>query len=386
MFPYSLCEGNHLIYLCPYMDEASKVLEILTTSQPHLLIGYRKLSPNHLLVDEVIDQNPNSFNPNLCKHESHKFVPKKPLVEKMVESIPPLVNRTFPVESESHTTQVLLVSSSSNELGGNHPILMARGGILPFPTHRGEILLFPQHMGEVLPFPQHEGGNYPIPTTPAPCIMVISFDWIQLVEYHLPSYVPFQIIVRDYNVPVPRRVIDEGTYVSILSSTTWKVFIFPQALPITQNLLAFNKGTIQQLGILPQLPINVGANNFYKNVMVVQSPLDFNLVLGCHYVYNMGALVSSLFRVMCFPHEGRIMTIDQLSFISTNLTPNQPNFLNGPYMQVVSSPPQINYVATYSCSHHLMIQSVMQSIIYQGHQSLIFPLNPLKPFKEYSSI
>lgn len=33
-FPCKLCEGNHPIHLCPYMDEASKVLENLTASQP----------------------------------------------------------------------------------------------------------------------------------------------------------------------------------------------------------------------------------------------------------------------------------------------------------------------------------------------------------------
>ena len=82
--------------------------------------------------------------------------------------------------------------------------------------------------------------------------------------------------------------------------------------------------------------------------MVVQGHFYFNLILGCDYVYDMGALVSSLFRVMCFPHEGRIMTIDQLSFVGPNLTPNQPSYLNGPCMQVVSPLPHANYVVTYS--------------------------------------
>lgn len=67
----------------------------------------------------------------------------------------------------------------------------------------------------------------------------------------------------------------------------------------------------------------------------------------------MGALVSSLFRVMCFSHEGRIVSIDQLSFVGPNCVgpnwaPNQPASLNGSYTQVVSPSPQINYVATCS--------------------------------------
>lgn len=42
------------------------------------------------------------------------------------------------------------------------------------------------------------------------------------------------------------------------------------------------------------------------------------------------------------------MTIDYILFVGPNLTPNQPTSLNGPYMQVLSPLPQVNYVATYS--------------------------------------
>jgi len=49
--------------------------------------------------------------------------------------------------------------------------------------------------------------------------------------------------------------------------------------------------------------------------MVVQGPLDFNLRLGYDYVYIIAALVSSLFRVMCFSNEGSIVIIDELIFI-----------------------------------------------------------------------
>ncbi len=151
----------------------------------------------------------------------------------------------------------------------------------------------------------------------------------------LPPYVPFQIIVQAYNIPVHGTLIDEGTSISILSSTTWKYLGSPQLVLVTQNLLDFNRGTNQPLGILPKLPINLGGKIIYINVMVVQGHLVSNLLLGCDYVYVMEALVSSLFRVICFLHEGRIVTIDQLSFVSPNLAPNQPSSLNGSYVQVV---------------------------------------------------
>ena len=81
-------------------------------------------------------------------------------------------------------------------------------------------------------------------------------------------------------------------------------------------------------------------------VMVVPSPLDFNLLLGHDYTYAMGAPVCSLFRVMCFPHQGRIVTIDQLAFFGPNMTSGPPSSLLSLYLSVVSSPLHVNYVAT----------------------------------------
>ena len=70
------------------------------------------------------------------------------------------------------------------------------------------------------------------------------------------------------------------------------------------------------LGILPHFPITLGGKIVCMNFMVVQGPLDFNLLLGCDYVYAMKVVVSTLFQVMYFPHDGKIVTIDQLSLLN----------------------------------------------------------------------
>ena len=80
--------------------------------------------------------------------------------------------------------------------------------------------------------------------------------------------------------------------------------------------------------------------------MVVRGPLDFNLLLGRDYVYAMKAVVSTLFRVMSFPHNGSIVTVDQLSFPSLVSTTNNMTPLNVPDSKVVSTLPRVNYVAT----------------------------------------
>jgi hypothetical protein len=55
----------------------------------------------------------------------------------------------------------------------------------------------------------------------------------------------------------------------------------------------------------------------------------------------MKSIVSTLFHVIYFPHDGRIVTIDQLSFIGRDWITS----LNDSYMHTVSPPPHVNYVA-----------------------------------------
>jgi hypothetical protein len=64
----------------------------------------------------------------------------------------------------------------------------------------------------------------------------------------------------------------------------------------------------------------LGGNTVLIDVIVVQGPLDFNMLLECDYVYAMKVVVSTLFRVMHFPYNGSIVTIDQPT--SDNQYPN----------------------------------------------------------------
>jgi len=52
-------------------------------------------------------------------------------------------------------------------------------------------------------------------------------------------------------------------------------------------------------------------------VEVIDVNLNYNLLLGRSWTHAMFCVVSSLFLVLRFPHEGKIVTIDQLSFFSS---------------------------------------------------------------------
>ena len=135
-------------------------------------------------------------------------------------------------------------------------------------------------------------------------------------------------------------IVDKWVYVSILSSTAWKDLGSPHLVLAIDKILDFNRRPIAPLGTLPCLPITLGGKTICIDVMVVQGPLDFNLLLGCDYVYAMKAVVSTLFRVMHFPHDGKIVTIDQLSFVTPDhhITPSNQTALNILHVLVVPSP------------------------------------------------
>lgn len=180
-----------------------------------------------------------------------------------------------------------------------------------------------------------------------PSSLVTSFDWNYLTDFHLPSNVPFQITVHTCAKAVPGTILDEGVSINLMPSTTWQASGSPPLGLVMQNLLAFDGGACPSLGVLPKFPITLGGKTICIDILVTQGALDFSLLLGRDYVYAMGALVSSLFHVFCLPHDGRIMTIDKLLFFSPLVPPALLSSPPGFYPPVVSTPLQVNYVATY---------------------------------------
>ena len=94
------------------------------------------------------------------------------------------------------------------------------------------------------------------------------------------------------------------------------------------------------LGILPHFPITLGWKTDCIDVMAVQGPLYFNILLGRYYVYAMKYVVSTFFREIHFPHHGKIVTIDKLSFVKHDyhVTPSHQTSLNVLHVLMALSP------------------------------------------------
>ena len=72
----------------------------------------------------------------------------------------------------------------------------------------------------------------------------------------------------------------------------------PSLLSTASQLLAFDRRTCIALGILVQTPVTLGGKIFLVDLMVIEDPFDFNMLLGHDYVYSMQYLVSTFIRVM----------------------------------------------------------------------------------------
>jgi hypothetical protein len=72
----------------------------------------------------------------------------------------------------------------------------------------------------------------------------------------------------------------------------------------------------------------LGSKTITIDVEVVDAPLNYNLLLGRSWFYAMTVVASSVFQCAQFPHQGKIVTIDQLDFCTPDArTPVTNNIL-----------------------------------------------------------
>jgi hypothetical protein len=148
------------------------------------------------------------------------------------------------------------------------------------------------------------------------------------LEYHIPRLPPqlafqIQVIVSDKNIC--RTVIDEGTSTCVMSINCWKSIGSPPLNESHNTLKAFNGFGIKPYDALHSLPITLEGKTVKVEVEVFDTPFDYNLLLGRSWIDSMHAVVSTLFHVMRFPHQRKVVTVDQLTFFHSDAcTDNVP--------------------------------------------------------------
>jgi len=76
-FPCKLCEGDHTVHRCPFLDEAKRVLDDLPVSPLWLPPGYKKLLPSPSLVENPANMPLWSAEASIIEDEPSKSIQDK---------------------------------------------------------------------------------------------------------------------------------------------------------------------------------------------------------------------------------------------------------------------------------------------------------------------
>jgi hypothetical protein len=153
---------------------------------------------------------------------------------------------------------------------------------------------------------------------------LIIFD----LEDNIPRLPPqllfqIQVVVADKNIC--RTVIDECASTCVMSIAYWKAI---GSLSLTEShdtLKSFNGFGFKPYVVLPSFPITLEGKTVNVEVEVFDAPLDYNLLLGPRWIDSMHAIVSTLFLIVRFPHQGKVVTVDQMMFFNSDTrTSNVP--------------------------------------------------------------
>jgi hypothetical protein len=155
-----------------------------------------------------------------------------------------------------------------------------------------------------------------------------------LIFFDLEDHIPrsplqltfqIQVIVSDKNIC--RTIIDEGASTCVMSITCWKAIDSPPLTESHNTLKAFNGSGFKPYGVLPSLMITLEGKTVQVEVEVFDAPLDYNLLLGHSWIDSMCTVVSTLFCVVRLPHQGKVITVNQLAFFNSDARTDNISFI-----------------------------------------------------------
>jgi hypothetical protein len=325
-YPCNLCAEDHPTHLCPRLAEAQKFVTqqqqaVLTNPFQH---GQNLTQASASMEGGSHEHCPppnNSSSANVYMMKSDAFIAtrardySKPSTfekgkEAEIPSLPLQIEKTLG-ETMTHIPKGAFKRASHNpnaraaqnysvvEYLSQTPCAMSALEVLQsFPAQRKALLTT---LGSI------ETCN---PGT----IMLDTTD----LKPRLPYHVAFQIVVahptKTFTWNIFRTVVDEGASTCVMLLACWKAIGQPELSPSPTLLTAFDGRSFRPHGIFPSFLVHLGGKTVCVEVEVVDAPIDYNLLLGRSWTYAMQAVVATVFRVLLFPHDGRIVTIDQLSF------------------------------------------------------------------------
>lgn len=97
-----------------------------------------------------------------------------------------------------------------------------------------------------------------------------------------------------------------------MSTHVWKKIGSPELTPSLMTLHAYDGQPSQPQALLQNVPLELGGKVVLVDIKVVNTQLDYNILLSHSYIYTMLKVASTIFQLMMFPYNGKVVTIDNL--------------------------------------------------------------------------
>jgi hypothetical protein len=112
-----------------------------------------------------------------------------------------------------------------------------------------------------------------------------------------------------------------------MSKLVWKKLSSPELIPSAITLRACDGRPSSPEGIFQNFLVELRGKNILIDIEFIDSPLDYNILFGHIYMYAVKNVACSMFLTMMFPHNRKIITIDQVSHYEPNHSSNIDNIL-----------------------------------------------------------
>lgn len=120
---------------------------------------------------------------------------------------------------------------------------------------------------------------------------------------------------------IHRTIIKEGASTCIMSASCWLALGSPNLSFPSNSLKSFDGHTFIPKGYLASFPITLYGKTVTVDIEVVDKKIDYNLLLGHNWTYAMMIIVSTIFHIILFPLDGKVVIVDQLLFCTPNYSP-----------------------------------------------------------------
>jgi len=153
----------------------------------------------------------------------------------------------------------------------------------------------------------------------------------------IPLAITFETPASVHNIKIHHCIIDEWASTCIMFESILQKLGFPELKPYEIMLGAYDGHRSTPVNLYPNIPVKLAGKTVLMDTEVLDTQLDYNILLSQSYMYEMLVVASSVFRIMMFAHEVKVITIDPLTYYEKITSPTLDGVLPLVSQEVVTT-------------------------------------------------